>query len=151
MASNWNDYRKIPSDARAAQWDGSVGMATELINDVLASEMAVVMRYLCEPNACKHDKDGENSHWLQLDSDGDSMKILPGDYLVQGVEGEFYRIPQGRFEELYEAIPICEHTTYAGTLEPRERCYNHAVLGETLCEDHLHDESDRHDSMRKGE
>lgn len=150
MPSNWNGYRKIPADIRAAQWDGTVDMASELITDVLESEMAVTLRYLCEPNTCKHDKDGENSHWLQLDAEDDRMKIFPGDWIVQSIEeGDFYRIPKDRFGRIYEATPRCEYTTYAGALVPRERCTEDAVIGYNVCSIHLGDNSDDMDAERK--
>lgn len=149
MGAAWNDYRKIPADLRAAQWDGSVEAATDLIREVLESGMALTLRYLCEPNTCKHDKDGENSHWLQLDSEDDKMKLFPGDWLVQGVDGEFYRIPKDRFFSIYEIIPKCEYSTYVGALEPRERCTEDAVIGHNVCVEHLNDDSDDMDARRK--
>jgi hypothetical protein len=150
--AKWGDYRKIPADIRGAQWDGSVECATDMIREVLESGNAATLRYLCEPNTCKHDKPGENSHWLQLDSEGDRMKLLPGDWLVQGAEdGEFYRIPKGRFGQLYEPVPQCEAiASYpASRLDQPERCDQPAVPGHNVCVEHLYDDSDDIDAMRK--
>lgn len=104
--------------------------------------------YHCEPGDCKH---GPAGHYLRLVVGADIMEIRAGDFVARGIDGKFYRIPGDTFMELYESIPRCQHSVYAGALEPPEQCENDAVIGETLCEDHLHDESDRHDSMRKGE
>ena len=143
-------FRRLPAEIEAILFDGSAESAGDVIvwidhNSAGANHNGSAS-YFCEPGMCKL---GTAGHYIKLCVGDDIMEVVEGDYVAQGLDGKFYRIPGATFPELYEPVPMCEHTTYVGALEPRERCENEAVLGEALCEDHLADNSETLDSARK--
>ena len=89
-------WRKRPVDVQAWQFDGT----WESINDWLT--------------ALGYDEDGDGSDggpacWMDprglvIDTLEGEMLASPGDYIIRGVQGEFYPCKPGIFEATYERV-----------------------------------------------
>ena len=44
------------------------------------------------------------AHWLNIPTLEGVMKASPGDYIIRGVQGEFYPCKPNIFEDTYEAV-----------------------------------------------
>lgn len=81
---------------RAMQFRGSAQSATEILDWMLANG----------GNGSYHDIDdpGEHVSWISLDTLEGRMKARPGDWIIQGVKGEFYPHAGSFFREVYEEV-----------------------------------------------
>lgn len=88
-------FRKKPVVIEANQWDGSLDEATSIIAWVL--QKGGVARY--------HDDDaGPNGEHIMIDTLEGSMRTVPGDWVICGVQGEFYPCKPEIFEATYEEV-----------------------------------------------
>lgn len=91
-------YRKKPVVIEAMQWDGSAESATPIINWVLDS--GGTARYH------EHLLDGEYiAHpdpFLKIDTLEGVMIASTGDWIIKGVQGEFYPCKPDIFAKTYE-------------------------------------------------
>jgi len=81
-------YRKRPVIIEAFRWDGTVSFATMVIDWMLA--LGGTARYHDDPPA------------LSIDTLEGTMTAAPGDWIIKGVQGEFYPVKAPIFWETYE-------------------------------------------------
>jgi hypothetical protein len=98
--SNAKKYRKKPVVIEAMQWDGSAESAAPIINWALSFEDGAVIRYH------EHLMNGEYvAHpdpFLWVDTLEGRMIATSGDFIIRGVNGEFYPCKPDIFAKTYE-------------------------------------------------
>lgn len=93
-------YRKKPVVIDASLWDGSVEKASEIIDGILMNGGSAT--YRCDgPNGCPGTAD---AHYLVIQTLEGDMLASPGDYIIRGVQGEFYPCKPDIFEATYEVV-----------------------------------------------
>jgi hypothetical protein len=93
-------FRKKPVVIEALQWDGSAEGAITIINWVVGADG--VARYHDEPWGTMPDT-------LHIDTLEGTMRAQAGDWIIKGVQGEFYPCKPDIFEstyESYEEVPV---------------------------------------------
>ena len=91
-------FRKKPVEIEAMQFDGAPSTATPIIDWALAND--VTIGYHCpDGDACRRD-----SHVLLVSTLEGSMSALPGDWIIRGVQGEFYPCKPDIFAATYEPV-----------------------------------------------
>jgi hypothetical protein len=80
-------YRKKPVVIEAVKWDGTTESANEIIK-------------FAKPNAMWH---YNHNHMTIHTLEGD-MSAQVGDFIIKGVQGEFYPCKPGIFEATYEVV-----------------------------------------------
>lgn len=91
-------YRKKPVVIEAMLFDGTGSGAMPIIGWALKSGGTI--RFYCESGeACE-----QGSHVLQVETLEGTMTALPGDYIIKGVQGEFYPCKPDIFAQTYEAV-----------------------------------------------
>ncbi|MGO2030634.1 MAG: hypothetical protein ACTH2A_06775 [Glutamicibacter ardleyensis] len=89
-------FRKKPVTIEAMHYNGEAERATEIINWALSSDQTI--RYWCgDGKECR-----KQSHVLQIPTLEGVMTALPGDWIIKGVQGEFYPCKPDIFEATYE-------------------------------------------------
>ncbi len=94
-------YRKKPVVITAMRWDGTAESATPIINWVLANGSTA--RFSCsQPDSgpCRPGK----PHSIAIDTLEGSMHASPGDYVIRGVQSEFYPCKPDIFAATYEPV-----------------------------------------------
>ena len=90
-------YRKKPVVIDAERWDGTAAGATPIIDWALSNGGSVTYR-------CDDGCDGtEGTHYLAIDTLEGTMLANAGDFIIRGVQGEFYPCKPDIFEQTYEA------------------------------------------------
>ena len=84
-------YRKKPVVITAMQWDGTAAGATPIIDWILAGD-----------GTATYD-DGFSVPQLAVRTLEGQIFASPGDYVIRGVEGEFYPCKPGIFAATYDA------------------------------------------------
>lgn len=114
-------FRKKPVEIEAMQWDGTLPSFTAIVDWSMGRQLGVKQpihyrsnsaapgcpglheagpfRYCCE-KGCQWSDDGPT---LSIDTLEGSMTAHPGDWIIRGVQGEFYPCKPDIFEETYEA------------------------------------------------
>jgi len=87
-------FRKKPVEIDAVQWDGTAEAATPIIDWALRND--VTINYYC-PDECKQD-----AHVLLVSTLEGAMTAQPGDWIVRGIQGEFYPVKPDIFDATYE-------------------------------------------------
>lgn len=87
-------FRKKPVVIDATNWDGSVEDATRVIDWVLEGDGTA--RYIDYP-------DGEPKY-VAIDTLEGTMLASPGDWIIRGVQGEFYPCRDDIFGATYEPV-----------------------------------------------
>ena len=89
-------FRKKPVVIEARRWLGSVEVATELIDWVLENN----------GTASYHDFTDfpEAETYISINTLEGTMVLRAGNYLIRGVQGEFYSCDQDIFAATYEAV-----------------------------------------------
>jgi hypothetical protein len=91
-------YRKKPVEIEARQYDGTAGTATPIIDWAMAA--GVTINYHCvNGDACR-----ANEHSLLIATLEGTMSAQPGDWIIKGVQGEFYPCKPDIFDATYEAV-----------------------------------------------
>jgi hypothetical protein len=85
-------YRKRPVLIEAMKWDGTATGATPIIDWILSGD-----------GTARYDGDGPASV-LAIDTLEGTMAGWSGDYIIKGVQGEFYPCKPDIFEATYEAV-----------------------------------------------
>lgn len=93
-------YRKRPVVIEAAQWDGTVTDATKVIDWVLGE--GGTARYYAPGEWDDRETDGT---YLVIDTLEGNMLAGPLDWVIKGVEGEFYPCKPDIFSATYEPAP----------------------------------------------
>jgi predicted HAD superfamily Cof-like phosphohydrolase len=88
-------FRKKPVEIEAVQWDGTAEAATPIIDWALQNNVTIT--YSCPDGAaCRRD-----THVLLVCTLEGSMAALPGDWIIRGIQGEFYPCKPDIFEATY--------------------------------------------------
>lgn len=88
-------FRKKPVDVEAMQYDGTVGTATPIIE--WAAQQGVTITYYCENSEeCR-----EDTHRLKIPTLEGDMFASPGDWVLKGVQNEFYPCKPDIFADTY--------------------------------------------------
>jgi hypothetical protein len=88
MRELFSDYRKKPVIVKAIQWDGT---------EILASAISSIDEF-----AGMLDFTSGKFGGFYIDTLEGRMKVSEGDYIIQGVKGEFYPCKPDIFELTYE-------------------------------------------------
>ncbi len=123
-------YRKKPVIIDAWQWDGSEGMAIQLIqNNTVKGSVQKVL-------------EGETpTVAFRIFTLEGAMSVSEGDYIIRGVEGEFYPCKPNIFEKTYESVGIsvgeidaalAEHNLHESWIEMEDDSNNLEALREIL-------------------
>lgn len=93
------EFRKKPVVIEAKPWNGSVGWATAIIDWILTN--GGTARYHEAPG---RGDDGSDLASIAIDTLEGTMHATPGDWVIKGVQGEFYPCKPDIFEATYEAV-----------------------------------------------
>ena len=100
MSQEPTKYRKLPVVIEAMQWDGSAAAAGPVINWVLDNgETARYHEHLMDGDFIAHPEP-----FLTIVTLEGTMSASPGDYIIRGVQGEFYPCKPDIFEATYEEV-----------------------------------------------
>lgn len=86
-------YRKKPVVIEAELWDGTAEGATPIIDWILS-----------EGERSARFRNGEDEVCIAIDTLEGTMKAAPGDYIIKGVQGEFYPCKPDIFATTYEEV-----------------------------------------------
>ena len=96
-------YRKLPVIIEALQWSGMVGVSASNLDDIRAFIGEENMH--TELNTCAYDAGvAPPSVMLYIHTLEGTMLAMPKDYIIKGVNGEFYPCKPDIFEKTYEAV-----------------------------------------------
>lgn len=90
-------FRKRPVEIEARQWDGTAEGAGPIIDWILSGDRSA--RYHDERDASP----GARTE-IAIDTLEGTMMARPGDYVIKGVQGEFYPCKPDIFEATYEPV-----------------------------------------------
>ncbi len=96
-------WRKKPVEIEAMQWDGSALAATPIIDWVLAGG-GTASYYDPQPATSSKGRVVRKAvpALLVIRTLEGSMRAIPGDYIIRGVQGEFYPCKPDIFDQTYE-------------------------------------------------
>lgn len=99
-------YKKKPVVIEARRWNGTAISATGIINWALDDELSHSIRY--HPAQDAYD-DGEKGcpytpAYLAIDTLEGTMQASAGDFIIKGVNSEFYPCKPDIFEKTYERV-----------------------------------------------
>ena len=96
-------FRTKPVVIEAIRWDGTAEGATPIIDWTLGAENDAVARY---HEGFENDGGRRPSQpaCIAIDTLEGTMLALPGDWIIRGVQGEFYPCKPGIFAATYEAV-----------------------------------------------
>ena len=100
-------YRKKPVEIEALQWDGTAEGATPIIDWVLTNDGSAA--YICED--IERCSGSETSHKIMIRTLEGDMKADRDDWIIRGIEGEFYPCKPDIFEKSYDALEDLTPTT----------------------------------------
>lgn len=92
-------FQKKPVVIEAQQWDGTARDASHIIDWVLAN--GGTARYDCDANC---DDRGDRGHYIAIDTLEGTMRAAAVDWIIRGVQGEFYPCKPDIFAATYEAV-----------------------------------------------
>lgn len=89
-------YRKKPVVIEAVHFDGQPNSATEIIDWGLSTGQTITF-HCGDGEACR-----KQFHSLKIPTLEGTMFAEPGDWIIQGVQGEFYPCKPDIFDATYE-------------------------------------------------
>lgn len=93
-------FRKKPVVIEAMQWDGTANGATPIIDWTLSHGSTA--GYRCsDPERCS---EREDDHTIAIPTPEGTMSATAGDWIIRGVQGEFYPCKPDIFAATYEAV-----------------------------------------------
>jgi len=96
--------RKKPVEVEAYQWNGTDDNASEIIDWILSTNGSA--SYTCDSkDGCYYDAVNHKHHIAIRTLEG-TMNANPGDWIIQGVQGEFYPCKPDIFEATYEPVGV---------------------------------------------
>lgn len=96
-------FRKKPVEVEAMQWDGRAESATSIIDWILSHGSTA--RYVCaDRNRCVA-YDGDSPHRIVISTLEGNMTASLNDWVIRGIQGEFYPCKPDIFAATYEALP----------------------------------------------
>jgi len=99
-------YRKKPIEIEAVRWDGTAVAATPIIDWILNQDGSAAYH-------CPHDMGCAGTaagHTIGIRTLEGRMQATPGDWIIRGIQGEFYPCKPDIFAATYELV---EETTHA--------------------------------------
>ena len=96
MATEALKYRKKPVEIEAMRWDGTAEGATRIIE-----WSGCDVNYWCDEGGCSGTEGG---HYLEILTLEGRMLASTGDWIIRGVQGEFYPCRGDIFKMTYEAV-----------------------------------------------
>jgi hypothetical protein len=97
-------FRKKPVVIEAMQWDGTAEGAHPIIDWILAGGESSTASYWCsDPERCS-ENDGDTPHTIAIPTPEGTMQATLGDWIIRGVQGEFYPCKPDIFAATYEAV-----------------------------------------------
>ena len=105
-------YRKKPVVIEAVQWDGTSGGASTVIDWIEGNEGCA--RYRCAPGGCTGTEEG---HCVAIETLEGTVSASAGDFIIRGVQGEFYPCRSDIFQKTYEAVKGKQRTAIRVTRE----------------------------------
>lgn len=101
MSNEIKSYVKKPVTVEAIRWDGTAKGATPIIDWILRGGGAA--NYRCDGlGECPGTSDAHHINIGTLEGD---MTASPGDFVIRGVQGEFYPCKPDIFAQTYEEAP----------------------------------------------
>ncbi|OCB44960.1 hypothetical protein A5722_30930 [Mycobacterium vulneris] len=94
-------FRKLPVEIEAMTWGGTTERATAIIDWILSN--GGTARFACaQPDSgpCKPEK----PHTIAIDTLEGAIHASPGDWIIRGVQGEFYPCKPDIFAKTYRAL-----------------------------------------------
>lgn len=91
-------YTKNPVEIEAIQWDGTVSGAKSIVE--WAESYETELLFVGEESTDVEDQAVSGSNIIIPTLEGD-MRAMPGDYIIKGVEDEFYPCRSDIFEKTY--------------------------------------------------
>jgi hypothetical protein len=85
-------FRKLPVEIEAMQWNGDNGSA--VYDWMLVNDEKAFLRKI----------DDERGHSLAIDTLEGVMRANKNDWIIRGVNGEFYPCKPDIFEKTYQAV-----------------------------------------------
>ena len=96
-------FRKKPVEIEAVRWDGTPESATRVIDWVLSQ--GGTANYICDNGVADGECDlNPELHHLVIWTLEGAMKASHGDWIIRGVQGEFYPCKPDIFEQTYEVV-----------------------------------------------
>jgi hypothetical protein len=99
-------HRKKPVEVEARQWDGTAAGAAPIIDWVLSS--GGTANYDCASDGCRGE---DEDHVIFIQTLEGRMATSPGDWVIRGVEGEFYPCKDSVFQATYDKVGEAEGAT----------------------------------------
>ncbi|MGI5216278.1 hypothetical protein [Nocardia sp. CA-290969] len=98
-------FQKLPVTIEALQWDGTADGATAIIDWIVSNGGTATFR--CAINGpCPGTASG--SHVLSIRTLEGTMRARPSDWIIRGVEGEFYPCTNDVHRKTYRPAPAPE-------------------------------------------
>jgi hypothetical protein len=91
-------FTKKPVTIEARQWDGTAFGASPLVDWILNNDATAT--YACDAGC---DERGNRGHYIAIHTLEGTMRADDGDWIIKGVQGEFYPCKPDIFEATYEA------------------------------------------------
>ncbi|NEB92450.1 hypothetical protein [Streptomyces bauhiniae] len=95
-------YRKKPVEIEAMQWDGTAAGATPIIDWILSHGSTA--NYTCSNSDRCREYNGDTPHWISIRTLEGTMRVGLDDWVIRGVQGEFYPCRDDVFAATYEAV-----------------------------------------------
>jgi hypothetical protein len=95
-------YRKKPVVIEARQFDGTTRTGTPIIGWII--DNGGTARWTC--NTVGDCERADGGHFVGIDTLEGTMRADAGDFIIKGVQGEFYPCKPDIFEATYEAVEL---------------------------------------------
>ncbi len=104
-------YRKKPVVIEAIEYDAMIDTVTEIIDWILANGGTARFHEAVPPWKSENGKEGtgDDEH-IAIDTLEGTMRALCGDYIIRGVQGEFYPCKPDIFAATYEPVTTEDQT-----------------------------------------
>lgn len=89
-------FRKKPVEIEAMQWSGTAFGANTIIDWISAGGGTATYTYAKHP--------GEAPHRITIETLEGTMYARPGDWILRGIQGEFYPCKPDIFEATYDRV-----------------------------------------------
>lgn len=116
-------WRKKPVVVEAVQWDGTAEGATPIINWILENDGTATFY-----GPGEWDTSCLSATHLVIDTLEGRMLASPTDYIIRGVQGEFYPCKSDIFTETYEPEAMIASERLAAQAVTPNRCPDSSIL-----------------------
>lgn len=95
-------FRKKPVVIEAARWDGTAEGAGPIIDWILTGDSTA--SYWCSDSTRCAENAGDTPHTIAIQTLEGTMHATVGDWVIKGIQGEFYPCKGDIFEATYEPV-----------------------------------------------